>query len=89
MGLWSVTSSGDWSRGQLQNSALKQLRTRAGCECEAHVLQTLTDLDPNATILSIDGVGAVTELLANGRRRPHLALCPSLLWRSFRVLVGG
>ena len=23
-----------------------------------HVLQTLTDLDPNATILSIDGVGA-------------------------------
>ena len=34
------------------------LRTRAGCECVAHVLQTLTDLDPNATILPIDGVGA-------------------------------
>ena len=34
------------------------LRTRAGCECVSHVLQTLTDLDPSATILSIDGVGA-------------------------------
>ena len=34
------------------------LTTRAGCECVAHVLQTLTDLDEHATIVSIDGVGA-------------------------------
>ena len=34
------------------------LRTRAGCECVSHVLQTLTDLDELATILSADGVGA-------------------------------
>ena len=34
------------------------LRTRAGCECVSHVFQTLTDLDPSATILSVDGVGA-------------------------------
>ena len=34
------------------------LKTKAGCECVAHVLQTLTDLDPEATIMSIDGVGA-------------------------------
>ena len=34
------------------------LRTRAGCECVSHVLQTLVDQDPNATILSLDGVGA-------------------------------
>ena len=34
------------------------LRTRAGCECVSHVLQTLTDLDEHATILSVDGVGA-------------------------------
>ena len=27
-------------------------------ECVSHVLQTLTDLDPSATILSVDGVGA-------------------------------
>ena len=34
------------------------LTTRAGCECVAHVLQTLTDLDEDATIVSIDGIGA-------------------------------
>ena len=34
------------------------LRTRAVCECVSHVLQTLTDLDPTAIILSLDGVGA-------------------------------
>ena len=34
------------------------LTTRAGCECVAHVLQTLTDLNEHATIVSIDGVGA-------------------------------
>ena len=34
------------------------LSTKAGCECVAHILQTFTDLDPEATIMSIDGVGA-------------------------------
>ena len=34
------------------------LTTRAGVECVAHVVQTLTDLDPQATVLSVDGVGA-------------------------------
>ena len=34
------------------------LSTKAGCECIAHILQTLTDLDGNATIVPIDGVGA-------------------------------
>ena len=33
------------------------LSTKAGCECVAHILQTLTDLDPETTIMSIDGVG--------------------------------
>ena len=32
--------------------------TRAGCECIVHALQALCEQDPNATILSIDGVGA-------------------------------
>ena len=32
------------------------LRTRAGCECVSHVLQTLIDVDPTTTILSLDGV---------------------------------
>ena len=34
------------------------LSTRAGCECISHALQGLTELDHNATVLSIDGVGA-------------------------------
>ena len=34
------------------------LSTRAGTECIAHAIQALTDLDPAATVLSIDGIGA-------------------------------
>ena len=41
------------------------LSTKAGCECVAHVLQTLTDLDPEATIMSIDGVGAYDLISRN------------------------
>ena len=41
------------------------LRTRAGCECVSHVLQTLTDLDELATILSVNGVGAFDLISRN------------------------
>ena len=34
------------------------LSTRGGCECVAHVLQGLTELDPETTVTSIDGIGA-------------------------------
>ena len=34
------------------------LSTRAGCECIAHALQALTELDPDSTIMSIDGISA-------------------------------
>ena len=34
------------------------LSTRAGTECVAHALRAATQLDPRATVLSIDGVGA-------------------------------
>ena len=34
------------------------MTTRAGFECVAHALQGLTELDPEATVTSIDGVGA-------------------------------
>ena len=33
------------------------LKTKAGCETVAHILQVLTDLDPNVSIVSVDGVG--------------------------------
>ena len=38
------------------------LRTRAGWECIAHALQGLCDVDPNATIISIDGIGAFDQI---------------------------
>ena len=34
------------------------MSTKAGTECIAHALQMLTELDPQATVVSIDGVGA-------------------------------
>ena len=34
------------------------LSTKAGCERVAHMLQSLTDLNPEVTVTSIDGVGA-------------------------------
>ena len=34
------------------------LSTRGGCECVAHVLQGLTELDLETTVTSIDGIGA-------------------------------
>ena len=34
------------------------LSTRAGTECIAHILQTLTEDNPYTTVLSIDGIGA-------------------------------
>ena len=34
------------------------LSTRAGCECVAHVLQGITELHPELTITSIDGISA-------------------------------
>ena len=38
------------------------LSTRAGCECIAHALQGLTELDPRATVTSIDGVSAFDHI---------------------------
>ena len=36
------------------------LTTKAGCESVAHILQSMTDQDERATIVSIDGVGPMT-----------------------------
>ena len=41
------------------------LSTEAGCECVAHVLQSLTDLSPEVTVTSIDGVGAYELISRN------------------------
>ena len=50
------------------------LKTKAGCECVAHVLQTLTDLDPEATIMSIDGVGAYDLISHNATLEGRLRM---------------
>ena len=34
------------------------MSTKCGCECIAHALQGLTELDPRATVMSIDGISA-------------------------------
>ena len=41
------------------------LKTRAGCKCVSHMFQTLLDLDPRATILSVDGVGVFDLISRN------------------------
>ena len=40
------------------------LTTKWGCECVAHIAQTLTDLDGNTTLLSVDGIGSISSLEA-------------------------
>ena len=41
------------------------LTTKGGCECVAHILQTLTELNQETTIISIDGVGAYDLISKN------------------------
>ena len=41
------------------------LSTKAGCECVPHILQALSDRDPEATIMSIDGIGAFDLISRN------------------------
>ena len=51
------------------------LTTRAGVECAAHVIQTLTDVDDTAIVPSVDGVGAFD--LCGGIEEGDSSLCPS------------
>ena len=41
------------------------IRLVPGCECVPHILQTVTDLDPETTIMSIDGMGAYDLISRN------------------------
>ena len=38
------------------------LSTRAGCECIAHALQAVCELDPEVTVTSIDGISAYNSI---------------------------
>ena len=41
------------------------LTTKSTCECVAHAMQALTDFEPDATLLSIDGIGAFDLISRN------------------------
>ena len=41
------------------------LKTKASCETVAHILQVLTDADPDATVVSVDGIGAFDLISKN------------------------
>ena len=64
------------------------LTTRCGGECVAHAIQAMTDIDPRATVLSVDGVGAGRGLddaepaeAAHGWQRPVLSASEECFWR--------
>ena len=58
-------------RGIVVGDIVRQLVARtiakqeAGCECVAHILQAMTDRDSQATVVSIDGVGAYDLISRN------------------------
>ena len=91
-GLWLVPWRNKSPRVEAATAPFQYaLKTKAGCECVAHVLQTLTDLDPEATVMSIDGVGAydlisrnamLEGLLRMEERRSDPPLCEMFLRQS-------
>ena len=53
--------------------------TRAGCECISHALQALSELGPNATILSTDGIAALDQM-SRGAMLQGLAALQFVRW---------
>ena len=72
------------------------LSTRSGCECVAHALQGLTEIDPRATVTSIDGISAYDlisrqAMLEGVREMPggiHSPFRLNVLWRSLQLPLG-
>ena len=67
------------------------LTTRSGCECIAHAVQGLSDADPEATVVSVDGIGAFdlisrAAMLITLRDAPG---CDRALRSSLEVFLGG
>ena len=52
---------------------------RVGCECISHVLQGLTELDHNATVVSIDGIGAFDLISRGAMLQVLLDVSPAVL----------
>ena len=58
--------------------------TRSGIECVTHELQTLTDLDDRATVVSVDGIGAydliARQAMSSGLQQPLHVLVGRRTW---------
>ena len=73
------------------------LKTRARCEGVSHTRQTLLELDPRETVLSVDGVGAFDLIsrnammvgLANLEEGDKLLPFVRLFYSSSHILTGG
>ena len=55
------------------------LSTRAGSECVAHVIQGLSELNPDSTVKSIDGISACDQIsraamLGRGKTIPFVRM---------------
>ena len=63
------------------------LTTKGGCECVAHVLQTVTDKDELATVVSIDGAydlifrNTMMEGFSGWKRRSGSPVRAVFLWK--------
>ena len=63
--------------------------TKAGTEAETHALQALTSLDENATVVSIDGVGAFDLISRNAMVSGLMAMeNGDRVWPFIRELYG-
>ena len=70
------------------------LSTRARSECIAHVLQGLCEQNPQATVMSIDGLGAFdpisrAAMLDGLLNVAHCGAVLPFVWMSFLLSVGG
>ena len=64
------------------------LSTRPGCECIAHALQGLTEMDPRATVTWINGVSAF-DLISRGAMSGLLQVDGSSVALPFVRMFGG
>ena len=66
------------------------LKTKASCETVAHILQVLTNADPDATVVSFDGIGAFDLISRNAMMQGvrHM-VHQSVLRSAVNLLVGG
>ena len=73
------------------------LSTKAGCECVAHILQCVTEEEPEATVISIDGVGAYGLISRNAMLEGLLKMengdqilpfSEMFLWEPINIFIG-